>query len=271
MKTILITGASSGIGKATVELFAKRGWNVTATMRDPSKAKEFNWPINVFVIKMDVTNKKEVSAARKKSEEKFGFIDVVVNNAGYGLIGAIETCSEKQIREQFETNFFGAVNIVKEFLPCMRERNSGIIINVSSMAGIAVFPFYGYYCATKFALEAISEALWHELYRTNVKVKLIEPGLIKTAFYSSSLEIGENNIPFYSDNISRIVEGKKQEFETGSRSDPGVIAQLIYKAATDDSKRLRYNGGKLSTKIFLLRKLLPDFIFMKLVRKQFKI
>ncbi|MBS3158856.1 SDR family oxidoreductase [Candidatus Woesearchaeota archaeon] len=267
MKTILITGASSGIGKSTVELFAKKAWNVVATMRDPSKAKEFNWPENVLVLKLDVTNKKEILNARKKAEEKFGNIDVLVNNAGYALIGAIETCSEKQIRDQFETNFFGAVNVIKEFLPRMRERNSGTLINISSIAGKAVFPHYGYYCATKCSIEAVSEALWYNLIHTSVRVKIIEPGTIQTQFYAKGMEIGEIKIPFYEKTADKQLTGIKTE----GRTDPKVIAELIYKAATDNSRKLRYHAGQFSTSLLLLRKILPDSAFMWLVRKKFNI
>ncbi len=266
-QTVLITGASSGIGKATAELFAKRGWNVVATMRDTSKAKEFNWPPNIFVAKIDVTNKKEISAARKKTVEKFGSVDVLVNNAGYALIGAIETCSDKQIREQFETNFFGAVNVIKEFLPGMRERNSGVIINLSSIAGKAVFPHYGYYCATKYAIEAVSEALWYNLIHTKIKVKIIEPGTIQTQFYGKGMVIGELKMPSYDNNADQPLNSIKTE----GRTDPNVIAELIYKAATDNSRKLRYHAGQFSTSLLLLRKLLPDAIFMWLVKRRFKI
>ena len=267
MKTIFITGSSSGIGKATVELFAKKGWNVAATMRNPSKAKDFDWPENVLVIKMDVTYKKSIIAARKIAEKKFGSVDVVVNNAGYALIGAIETCSEKQIKELFETNLFGAVNVVKEFLPGMRERNSGVIVNLSSIAGKAVFPHYGYYCATKHAVEAVSEALWYNLSSTNVRVKIIEPGPIQTSFYGKNMVLGDVKIPFYDKTNDLLLNSIQHE----GRTDPRVIAELIYQAATDNSKKLRYHGGKLSGFVLLARKLLPDYIFMRLVKRKFRI
>ncbi|MFA4887915.1 MAG: SDR family oxidoreductase [Candidatus Nanoarchaeia archaeon] len=263
MKTILITGSSSGIGKVSVDYFSKRNWNVVATMRDPKKASKFNWPSNVFVLALDVTNLKSIQKAIKGAEKKFGNIDVLINNAGYGLFSPIECASEKQIKDQFETNVFGLVNVIKEVLPSMRERNKGVIINVSSILGRITVPGTGYYAGTKYALEAISEGLWYDLAKTRVKVKLIEPGAIKTQFASTKV-IGEIPLEFY----KKMLEEMKNEKDFGG-STALDVAKVIYKAVTDKNKKLRYPAGKRSTTFLLLRKFLPDQVALYFIKRAY--
>ena len=261
MKTILITGTSSGIGKVSVDYFSKRNWNVVATMRDPKRADKFNWPKNVLVLPLDVTNLKSIKKAVKEAEKKFGMIDVLVNNAGYGLFSPIECASEKQIKTQFETNVFGLVNVIKEVLPGMRERNKGVIVNVSSILGKVTVPGTGYYAGTKYALEAISEGLWYDLAKTRIKVKLVEPGPIKTQFASTKI-IGEVSIEFY----KKMLEEMKNEKDFGG-STALDVAKVIYQAATDRNKKLRYPAGKMSTTFLLLRKFLPDQMAVYFIKK----
>jgi short-subunit dehydrogenase len=244
MNSILITGASSGIGKATAELFHKRGWKVIGTMRHPTE------DIPYLCIPLDVTQQKTIDGAAKHQ------VDVLVNNAGYGLYGAIETCTDEEILKQYDTNVFGLIRVLKAFLPQMRERNNGMIINVASILGKATLPYSGIYCSTKYAVEAISEALWYELYRTNIRVKVIEPGAIQTGF-TKGRQFGSLNIPFY----------RRQSPDSGSESmtDPLVIAEEIYRAATSKGRKFRYPRGKYSTLLLWSKKVLPDWLFMRLV------
>jgi NAD(P)-dependent dehydrogenase (short-subunit alcohol dehydrogenase family) len=162
-KTVLITGASSGFGRETVKLFHKNGWNVVATMRSPEKETELNTLSNVFVSKLDVTDKATIKNTVAQSIEKFGSIDVLVNNAGYGAMGALEAATEQQIKQQFDVNLFGLIAVTQAVLPGMREHKTGIIINVSSVGGRLTFPFSSLYHATKFALEGLTESMQYEL------------------------------------------------------------------------------------------------------------
>lgn len=162
-KTILITGASSGFGRETARLFHEKNWNVIATMRSPEKETELSALSGILLLKLDVTDKDSIALAVKKGIEKFGGIDVLVNNAGHGTLGALEAASEEHIKAQFEVNFFGLIEVTKAVLPNMRERRSGIIINVSSVGGRLTFPFSTLYHATKFAVEGLTESMQYEL------------------------------------------------------------------------------------------------------------
>lgn len=264
MPTVLITGTSSGIGKATVERFAAAGWQVVATMRQPADAADFDWPDDVLVERLDLNDANSILLAKTAAEARFGLVDVVVNNAGYGLTGAIETCSEAQVRAFFETNLFGTLRVIRTFLPQMRERDAGMLINVSSIGGRMTFPFYGYYNAGKHALESLSEAIWLELHDTGVRVKLIEPGFTQTDFATGGLQQGEHEIPFYAERIERLTQ-RLQQGQSGSP--PTAIAEAIFRAANDPSSRLRYSAGKYAWLLLTLRRWLPDRVFMNLIRR----
>ena len=161
-KTILITGSSTGIGKVTALYFANKGWNVAASMRNPSKAgNEFNHT-NIKIIQIDVLNEQQIKAGIAECIDVFGGIDVVFNNAGYALVGAFEAMTDEQIRKQFDTNVFGVMNVTRAILPYFRGKNEGIIINTSSMGGLITFPLYSVYHGTKWALEGFMESLQFE-------------------------------------------------------------------------------------------------------------
>lgn len=189
MKTILITGSSSGIGRATALYFATKGWNVAATMRSPQREFELAKLPNVKVYPLDVTRPETIKEAVAAAISDFGGIDVVVNNAGYGGVGIFEAASQEQIERQFGTNVFGVMNVIREILPHFRERKGGTIINVTSVGGIITFPIYSVYHATKWAVEGFAESLQYELKPFNIKVKNIEPGAIKTDFYDRSQDL----------------------------------------------------------------------------------
>ncbi|HRH43553.1 MAG TPA: SDR family oxidoreductase, partial [Pyrinomonadaceae bacterium] len=188
-KVILITGASSGIGNHTVKLFQSKGWKVAATMRSPEKSTDLQKIADVECIRLDVTDLDSIKSAIQTTLEKFGRIDAVVNNAGYGLVGAFEASSREQIVQQYMTNVFGLMDVTREILPYFREQKRGTIVNVASVGGRITFPLYSLYHGTKWAVEGFSESLQYELKPFNIKVKIIEPGPIKTDFYDRSMDL----------------------------------------------------------------------------------
>ncbi len=260
-KTIFITGASTGIGKATAIYFAEKGWNVAATMRTTSKGTDLLKYPNVKLLSVDVMQTESIATAIEQSIEHFGGIDVMFNNAGYGLVGAFEAMSDAQIRRQFDTNVFGVMNVTRAILPYFREKKVGTIINTTSMGGIITFPLYSVYHSTKWALEGFMESLQFELRSHNIKIKNIEPGAIKTDF--------ENAIDFVStasyDNYAIKVHHNMLE---SYKQAPGpiVVAKKVWKAANDNSYRLRYPVGGLGPFLIVIRKLLPLSWFVSVVR-----
>ena len=173
-KTVLITGSSSGIGRAAAKLFQKKGWNVAATMRSPQKEKELTNLENVICPQLDVMKVETIRQAVEETKQKFGEINAVVNNAGYGLVGPFEAATQEQIQRQFSTNVFGLMNVTGEVIPYFRERKQGIIANIASIGGRVTFPLYSLYHGTKWAVEGFSESLQHELKPFNIKIKIIE-------------------------------------------------------------------------------------------------
>jgi short-subunit dehydrogenase len=269
-KTVLITDASSGISRATALLFQQKGWNVAATMRSPeqeiNKANSLASRDRAICLKLDVTDRSTITSAISETIQQFGAIDVLVNNAGYGLVGAFETSTPDQIQRQFNTNVFGLMETTRAILPHFRDRRNGAIVNVASIGGHVAFPLYSLYHATKWAVEGFSESLQHELLAFNIRVKVIEPGPIKTDFYDRSADRSHNSdFPEY-DAFSDRVLGKLDEVGTTGAS-PEVVAKTIYRASTDNSWKLRYPADPLAKQLLLLRKLLPDFLFTKIVRQ----
>lgn len=263
MKTVLITGCSSGIGKATVFYFQKKGWNVIATMRNPEKEMEFSSLDHVLVVGLDVTKSESIKKAIAKGVEAFGVIDVIVNNAGYAVVGPFEGTTEEQVGKEVLTNIIGVMNGTREILPLFRKQKYGTIINIASMGGRFTFPLYSVYHASKWAVEGFSESLQHELIPLNIKVKIIEPGTIQTNFYQKSMDLSKVN-EAYKSYVDTVLPYMQSSGMYGSK--PEVIARLIYNAAIDTSWRLRYAGGKNAKVGLFLRKILPDEIFNRLLR-----
>lgn len=268
-RVVLITGASSGIGKATVEKFARQGWRVAATMRDPARAPAFDAPIdNIAVIALDVTKSDTITAAFADIAQRWGAIDIVINNAGYGLVGPFEMTSDQDIRRQIETNVFGVMAVTRAALPAMRARKSGMIIFVASMGGRLTFPYYSIYHATKWAVEGFSESLRFELMPWNIGVKIIEPGAIHTEFYGRS-ESGPRDAALgaYKSHFNRIYTRMSS---VGKRAPgPELVADAIWRAATDGSSKIRYtpNAGL----ILLLRRLFGDRLFARGVKRALRV
>lgn len=264
-KTVLITGASSGIGKATAEVFAEQGWNVVATMRLPDGGGDLCAHENVLCTRLDVTDSSSIESAIACGIQEFGRIDAVVNNAGYGAVGPFEAASEEELRKQFDVNVFGVMAVTQAILPHFREHRSGSIVNVSSMGGRVTFPLYSVYHATKWAIEGFSESLQFELEPFNIRVKLIEPGAIQTDFYSRSMNVFEKEgLSAYDDYTQTRLA--KMHSAGHSGSSPRAVAKVIFRAANDASGRLRYPAAGGAWGILLLRRLLPTRLFNALIR-----
>lgn len=253
-KTVFITGTSSGIGKEAVLYFSKNGWNVAATMRNPSN--DFESLPNVKIYQLDVTNEQSIKKAIETARQDFGQIDVLVNNAGYGAIGIFEKATKEQIQKQFDTNVFGVMNVIREILPHFRNQRNGTIINVSSVAGFVTFPIYSLYHGTKWALEGFSESLQYELRPFNIKVKCIEPGPIKTDFYSRSQELFRNEELSDYELYEKATYNFTQKFSERGL-EPIAVAKVIYNAANSTSFKLKYPVGMETKMMLLMRRLLP--------------
>lgn len=265
-KIVLITGAGSGIGKAAAELFAKKGWQVIATMRTPDAyAKEFI-DDNYYLLPLDVSKADSIVTAIAEAKKMFGRIDVVVNNAGYGLYGAFEMFTPEEIQQQYDVNVFGIMNVCREVIPVLREQGSGTIINISSMGGKFTIPYYGVYNSTKFAVEGFTEGLWYELAQFGIRVKMVEPGAINTDFYSRSKKVGTR--PDYAEIYSRIIDKLWKQYGSAGigGSSPELVAKVIYKAAKSRSQRLRYAAGRDAHLNIWLYKFLPHTWSMALAK-----
>lgn len=264
-KTVFITGSSSGIGRAAVELFSKKGWNVAATMRSPGDEQELNKLSNVKLYKLDVLDKATVESATRQAINDFGSVEVLVNNAGYGAMGAFEAATSDQIRQQFNTNVIGLFDVTQTLLPHFRENRSGTIINISSVGGRITFPLFSLYHGTKWAVEGFSESLQFELRRFGIKVKLVEPGPIKTDFYGRSQVLFEKTgLTAYDTYVNKVIPNMTKAGEKGSS--PEVVAKTIFKAATDGRRKLRYPVGGGAPAILFMRKLLPNSWFYRVIR-----
>lgn len=242
-QTVLITGTSSGFGEAATRYFAEHGWNVIATMRDTSKGINFSGIENVEVLKLDVQDVGSIQAAIDQGISRFGRIDVVINNAGYGLFGVFEGAPREAIQNQFDVNVFGMMNMVRAVLPHFRANKAGTIVNVSSGAGAIGFPMASLYCASKFALEGFSEALSYELGSLGIKVKVIEPGgagatnfMARVDQESASMEIIPDYLPWL-EKVGAMYAGMQ------GASDKDAVDKVvasIFEAATDGTDQLRY-------------------------------
>jgi NAD(P)-dependent dehydrogenase (short-subunit alcohol dehydrogenase family) len=268
-KTVLITGASSGIGKATALYFASQGWNVAATMRSPEKETGLSSIQNLKLYRLDVTDTASIETAIQHAIADFGQIDALVNNAGFGADGVFETMSDDFIRNQFDTNVFGLMRVTRAIIPYFRAQKSGSIIQVASMGGRLAFPLYSIYHGTKWAVEGFSEALQYELAAFNIQVKIIEPGAIKTEFYGRSRAFVGMDFEPYKAFAAKV---EKVGQDAGAKGEkPEVVAQTIFKAATDGSSKMRYPTGAPAPMLLLLRKLIPDSWWFGIVKMSYKL
>lgn len=266
-KTVLVTGASTGFGKLTVKKFQAEGWNVIATMRSPEKETELNQLENILVNRLDVTDEESIDNAIKEGIKKFGSIDVLVNNAGYGTVGPIEAASEKEIRKQFEVNFFGLIAVTKAVVPQMRKQQDGVIINISSIGGRVTFPFFSLYHASKFAVEGLTESMQYELNPFGIRMKIVEPGGFKTDFATRSLNIFDiSNAPQYQESIAKFTEIMQARMGNNNQ-DPAEVAKMIFQASTDEEDRLRYLVGNDAIQMMEARTQMDDVSFKNMINQ----
>lgn len=260
-KTILVTGASSGIGKTTAKHFQQNGWNVIATMRTPENETELTALDNVLVTRLDVLDEFSIASAVEAGIAKFGKIDVLLNNAGYGAFGPLEASSMDMIKRQFDTNVIGLLATTKAILPHFRANKSGSIINISSIGGQMTFPLGTLYHGTKFAVEGISESLHYELATFGVKVKIVEPGMIRTDFGGRSMNfVNDENMSEYQGTVQSLM-GMMSEVGKNA-SDPEVVSEAIWQAATDGTDTLRYRAGADADMLLDKRKAEDDATFI---------
>jgi NAD(P)-dependent dehydrogenase (short-subunit alcohol dehydrogenase family) len=262
-KVALVTGSSSGIGFETALLLSKSGFHTYASMRNLEKSKNITEIVNtenlpLRVIQLDVNDDISVKNAINKIIAENGRIDVIINNAGYGLFSPIEDITLDQVKEQFETNFFGVVRLVKEVLPVMRKQRNGIIVNVSSGAGRVAIPVSSAYVATKFALEELSESMRYELKEFGINIIIIEPGVIRTNFVENMKTAGtrsRSESP-YADLIGRTLKGFGGLMDNSSP--PKLVAEAILNAITSKEPEIRYVVGDDAKSIMKVRKSTSD-------------
>lgn len=266
-KTILITGSSSGLGRATAQHFHAKGWNVVATMRNPGREEELVRLDRVLVTRLDVQDLASIQTAVDAGIAEFGRIDALVNNAGYGAYGPLEVTSLDKIRRQFDVNVLGVLATTKAILPHFRANRSGVVVNISSGGGRVTFPLGTLYHGTKFAVEGLSESLHFELAPLGVRVKLVEPGAIKTEFMRSLDFSNDPPLSEYQPLVQKVFAVLGPMMERGAP--PERVAESVYTATTDDSSRLRYEVGADVVELLASRRSTDDAAFLGGMRAQF--
>ena len=269
-KVALVTGSSSGIGFETAVALAREGFHTFASMRDTTKssaiqdiAKKEN--LKIDVIELDVDKAESVDSAIEKISSDAGRIDVLVNNAGYILFGCIEDTSIEEFRSQFETNFFGVLRLIKKVAPIMRKQNSGIIVNVSSVAGRIGFPGTPAYISSKFAIEGLSECMRYEMSSHGIKTILIEPGVIKTKIFDNMKKANFENSP-YKELTEKVISGIKMMAELGTS--PVEVANTIVKAIKEKEPLPRYIVGNDASMFLEAKKMKTDIEFENYIKKE---
>lgn len=272
MTTVLITGSSTGFGLVTAKAFAQRGWNVVATMRTPAADHELAALPNVFVTQLDVQDRASIDAAIAAALQRFGTIDALVNNAGYGLFGVFEETPREQIEQQFAVNVFGVMDVTRAVLPHMRERRRGVIVNISSGAGVFTLPGASSYCASKFALEGWSEAMSYELASQGITLKIVEPGgVLSTQFGARSMHEASRAtaLPAYAaftaSTLAIMSELRGARLATAEH-----VAEVIVNATTDGSDQLRYVATEDIAPLIHARRETNEQAYMTFMRDRFR-
>lgn len=269
-QTIFITGASSGIGKATAHYFHDKGWNVVATLRDPAQAGDLAVLPRVLVSRLDVTDAASITASVDAAHARFGGIDVLLNNAGYGAYGPLEAFDMEGIRRQFDTNVIGLLEVTKAVLPGMRAQGKGVIVNISSIGGRMTFPLGSLYHGTKFAVEGLSEALHYELEPLGIRVKIVEPGMIATDFSGRSFDFRQTpKLTAYQPVVDKLFAVLGSPEMAATASPPSVVSETIWAAVTDATSRLRYTAGADAAAYMAARSAQDDATFISGVKAQF--
>ncbi|WP_134088741.1 SDR family oxidoreductase [Olivibacter sp. XZL3] len=263
-KTIFITGASSGLGKATAKLFQAKGWNVIATMRNPEKEAELSALENVTLLPLDVTDFEQIKQTAQKVISLYE-IDVVFNNAGYGLMGALEALTDEKIVRQLDTNLLGVIRITQAFIPYFRAKKSGLFIATTSIGGFMGFPLHSIYHATKFALEGWSESVSFELSKFGVGIKTVAPGGILTDFAGRSMDMNPHSA--YAEIEAKMFVAFEEAFKNASTAQQ--IAEVVYEAATDGQDQVRYLAGADANALYARRLEIGKEAFRQEIGKQF--
>ncbi|MGV3459238.1 MAG: SDR family oxidoreductase [Flavobacterium sp.] len=262
-KTIFITGASTGLGKETAKLFHEKGWNVIATMRNPGNETFLDKLENVTLLPLDVTNPEQIKDTVAKAISLYN-VDVVFNNAGYGLMGALESFDDEQITKQINTNLLGVIRVTHAFIPHFREKRSGLFISTTSMGGFLGFPLHSVYHAAKFGVEGWSESMSFELSLHNIGIKTIAPGATATDFLNRSLE--KSLHPAYKDLEDKLFSSTEAMMEMAV---PALqVAEIVYEAATDGKDQIRYLAGDDTKALYKRRQELGNEDFRKEIKKQ---
>ncbi len=265
-KTIFITGSSTGLGRASALLFASRGWKVIATMRNPAKETELGKVAGVTLLPLDVTKPAQIEEAAAKALA-MGPVDVLFNNAGYGLAGAFEAASDAQLVDELDTNLLGVMRVTKAFLAPMRERAQGAIVTTTSIGGLVTFPFNSVYHATKWGLEGWSESLAYELAPFGIRVKTVAPGGIATDFASRSLVFTPHAA--YAGALTKVMTAFRDPERRKGGSTAEQIAETVFQAATDDSDRITFVAGEDAKATYAQRLAVGIDAFRKGIRERF--
>ena len=271
-KIALVTGSSSGIGFETSLALARNGFHTFATMRDLSKDEQIKHVIekedlDIEILELDVDSEESVNRAIKIISEKKGRIDVLANNAGYGMWGTVEDVSIDEFKKQFETNFFSIIRLIQKVAPIMRKQGSGNIVNISSVAGRIGFPVSPAYISSKFALEGLSESLRFELMPFGINVIIIEPGVIKTNFFDSmKLSEKSQEDSTYKEITDKVISGVKMMAEMGTS--PKEVADTIIKALKDEKPLPRYVVGNDAMMFLEAKKMKTDAEFENYLKKE---
>jgi NAD(P)-dependent dehydrogenase (short-subunit alcohol dehydrogenase family) len=268
---VVITGCSSGIGRATAIYFQNQGWNVVATMRSPDKETELTSYPNVLVDYLDLTSQESIDHAIENALQRFERIDVLVNNAGIGAWAVFEEVDEAVIRDSFETNVFGTMRVTRALLPHFRENKKGTIIFVSSTMPQLGAPLSILYCSTKMAVEGFGHALYYELFPLGIRVKIVQPGSTRTNIAMQREFLDSPKIEDYSPICDEFFRRFQHRYETETVASPEEPAKVIYKAAIDKSQRFRYYSGRDAKLMGFLKRLFPEHTLKNLVSRIFGI
>ncbi|MEL7530347.1 MAG: SDR family oxidoreductase [Bacteroidota bacterium] len=265
-KRIFITGASTGLGKAAALMFAERGWEVVATMRKPEAETEMDAIANITKLPLDVTDLDQIADAVKKTVA-MGQVDVVFNNAGYGLAGPFEGAKDEQLVRQLNTNLLGVMRVTKAFIPHLRAQGSGLFITTTSIGGLITFPFNSVYHATKWALEGWSESMAFELKPFGIGIKTVSPGGIRTDFASRSLDMSMHED--YAEHVQKVMSAFQDPARAANYSSSEQIAEVVYEAATDGKEQLRYVAGADAKEMYAQRLAVGDEAFRAAIAERF--
>ena len=260
----IVTGATAGIGLATAELLKRQGYTVYGTSRRP----ESDSRNGIAMLACDVTRDESVASAIAEVIQRSGRIDVLVNNAGFGLIAGAEESSIDQAKAIFEVNFFGAMRMMNHVLPLMRRQRSGRVINISSVLGFIPAPYYALYGATKHAIDGYSQTLDHEVRGFGIRVISVEPAITRTSF-DKNLVAPDRPLAIYDSVRHSVIETSKQQMEKGD--EPEVVAEVVLKAVQAAKPRLRYPAGPAARQLALMRRIVPEGMFNSVLRKQFRL